>query len=56
MEGLFQNCCSLKSIPNLAKWVTNNVSHIGYLFCGCESLLSLPDISIWNIDKVKNIN
>ena len=38
---------SLKQLPDISKWSTNNLIDMAGLFYGCESLLSLPDISNW---------
>ena len=56
ISGLFYDCSSLSSLPDISKWNTNNVTDISYLFYGCSSLSSLPDISKWNINNVKNIS
>ena len=52
MNNLFSNCSLLKSLPDISKWNTINVSDINNLFSHCSSLLSLPDISKWNINKI----
>ena len=56
MHELFVDCISLKSLPEISKWNTNNVIDIKSLFYGCKSLLSLPDISKWNTNNVINQN
>ena len=55
MHGVFSNCSSLISLPDISKWNLENVTDLGNIFCGCKSLKSLPDISIWNTQKVKNM-
>ena len=45
MSGLFEDCTSLKSLPNISKWNMKNTSNISRIFKGCSSLISLPDIS-----------
>ena len=51
MIGMFFDCCSLKSLPDISKWDTKNVTDMSYMFYNCSSLKSLPDISIWDINK-----
>ena len=45
MNGLFHGCSSLKHLPDISKWNTNNVINISLMFCGCYLLEKLPDIS-----------
>ena len=52
MSGLFSECSSLSSLPDISKWNTNNVIDISELFFNCSSLSSLPDISKWNTNNV----
>ena len=52
-SGMFSNCKSLSSLPDISKWNTNNVTNMCSLFYNCKSLSSLPDISKWNISKLK---
>ena len=52
MYGLFYECSSLKSLPDISKWNTNNVTDMSCLFYKCSSLKSLPDISKWNTNNV----
>ena len=54
-KEMFSNCSSLKSLPDISKWNTNNVTDMMGLFLGCSSLKSLPDISKWNINNVTNM-
>ena len=44
MNNIFNGCRSLKSIPDISKWDTQNVENISYMFNGCCSLKYLPDI------------
>jgi len=56
MNGLFFSCSSLKSLPDISKWNSNNVKKLFAIFLDCPSLLSLPDISIMykiNEEEVK---
>ena len=55
MEYLFCECNSLKSLPDISKWNTQNVENISGLFYSCELLKSLPDISKWNTENIINI-
>ena len=52
---MFYECSSLKSLPDISKWNTNNVTDMSNMFCGCNSLQSLPDISKWNTNNVTNM-
>ena len=54
--SLFEECESLKSLPDISKWNTNKVTNMNNLFYNCKSLESLPDISKWNTNKVTNMN
>ena len=56
MSKLFETCESLKKLPDISKWKTNNVSDMSSLFEGCYSLERIPDISNWNTKNVSNIN
>ena len=56
IDHLFYNCKSLKSLPDISKWNTNNVTQMNNLFYNCESLISLPDISKWNTNNVTHMN
>ena len=56
MNGMFNKCISLLSLPNIFKWNTSKITDISYLFFGCNSLLSLPDISKWNTSNVTNMS
>ena len=52
--GIFENCVSLSSLPDISKWNTNNVANMSNLFCYCVSLSSLPDISKGNISNLED--
>ena len=52
LNDLFFGCYSLKILPDISKWNTNNVINMGYMFSGCSSLLSLPNISKWKVDQI----
>ena len=56
MRGLFYNCYSLSSLPDISKWNINNVFNISCLFYNCYSLSSLPDISKskWDISQKRH--
>ena len=54
--GLFYNCISLTSLPDISNWNTKNAKDISQMFSRCESLEFLPDISKWNTNKVVNIS
>ena len=53
MSRLFYKCSSLKSLPDISKWNTNNVNNMSLLFFECSSIKSLPDISKWNKNNEK---
>ena len=55
-QEMFFNCLSLKSLPDISKWNTNNVTNMSGLFVKCSSLKSLPDISKWNTNNVINMS
>ena len=38
MNEIFSNCSSLKSLPDISKWVTTNVIDMNKLFYNCRSL------------------
>ena len=46
----------IKSLPDISKWNTYNVTKMSGLFYECSSLKYLPDISKWNTNNVKNIS
>ena len=55
MFGMFWNCSSLKSLPDISQWNTSNVTTMGCMFSDCNSLTSLPDISKWNTSNVTSM-
>ena len=55
MNGMFSNCWSLISLPDISKWNTDNVKNINGIFLNCESLLFIPDIYKWNTNNVVDI-
>ena len=55
MSGMFYNCSLLKSLPDISKWNTNNVTDMSLIFYDCHSLISLPDISKWNTNNIEKI-
>ena len=55
INGLFYNCSSLKSLPDISKWNTNNVINMDGLFYNCSSLNYLPDISKFKTDNLIDI-
>ena len=52
LHGIFANCSSLSSLPDISKWKTINVSYMQLMFYNCSSLSSLPDISKWNTNNL----
>ena len=55
MSGIFYNCSSLISLPDISSWYTYTVKNMSTMFYNCSSLISLPDISNWNTSEVTNI-
>ena len=55
MSGIFYNCSSLKSLPDISDWDTNNITNMSTIFYNCSSLISLPDISEWNTERLINM-
>ena len=51
LNGLFYNCSSLISLPDISKWKTDEVTDMNGLFYNCSSLISIPDISNWNTNN-----
>jgi len=56
MIGMFCNCSSLSSLPDISKWNTINITNMSGMFCNCSSLSSLPDISKWNTINVTDMS
>ena len=48
IDGMFYECYSLMSLPDISKWNTNYIEDMRSIFYYCKSLSSLPDISKWN--------
>ena len=55
MTCAFRDCSSLKSIPDISTWNTENATIISSMFENCKSLISLPDISKWKTENVTDI-
>ena len=53
---MFYNCKSLKSLPDISKWNTKNVTDMSRMFEDCSSLTNLPDISKWDTKNVTNMS
>ena len=53
--GIFSNCKSLISIPDISKWNISNIKIMDRMFENCSSLKSLPDLSKWDISKVESM-
>ena len=56
MKGMFYECISLFSLPDISKLNTSNVKDMSYAFYGCEYLSSFPDISKWNTSNVNDMS
>ena len=50
LSHMFYECSSLKSLPDISGWNTNDVNDMSSMFEGCSSLIFFPDISKWNTD------
>ena len=51
MSGMFYNCSSLSSLPDISKWNTNNVENMSWMFCDCSSLKEL-NLNNFNTNNV----
>ena len=56
MSDVFYNCESLKELPDISKWNTENVENVNSMFENCISLTSLPNISKWIITNILYMN
>ena len=56
MSGIFTNCKSLISLPDISEWDFKNVTDMSTMFSYCENIVTLPDISKWDISKVINMS
>ena len=56
LSSMFSGCSSLKELPDMSNWNTNNVINMSYLFSGCSSLKELPDLCNWNTNNVTNMS
>ena len=52
---MFYNCSSLSSLPDISKWITNNVIESSLMFSKCTLLISMPDISKWKTKNLKEM-
>ena len=52
---MFFGCSSLKELPDISIWNTNNVNYMGEIFYNLFEIENLPDISKWNISNVHDI-
>ena len=53
---MFNGCKSLKSLPDISKWDTKNVTNMSAMFRDCSSLKYLPEISKWDTKTVTYMN
>ncbi len=56
MSGMFTNCYSLISSPDISIWNINNSKYMSRMFSECSSLAYLPDISKWTNNNVNDIS
>ena len=47
MSFMFGDCKSLKSLTDISKWDTENVTNMKFMFNFCSSLKSIPDTTQW---------
>ena len=48
---MFNDCKSLKHLPDISKWNTSNLQNISSMFCGIK-LKEIPDITKWNTNNL----
>jgi len=51
ISEIFLGCSSLKSLPDISKFILKNSIDISSAFSGCSSLEKLLDISKWDIEN-----
>ena len=56
LSGMFEDCSSLLSLPDISNWNTSEVTNMSNMFSYCRSLISLPNISHWEISNVTDMN
>ena len=56
MSYMFSNCSNLSSLPDLSKWITNNVTNMSYMFYNCSKLSLIPDLSELNTNNVTDMS
>ena len=54
MSHMFEKS-NLRSLPDISKWDTSNVTNMKNMFSYCKLLTALPDISNWNTSKVTSM-
>ena len=47
MNGIFHQCNSISSLPDISRWNIYKVINKNYMFSRFESLSSLSDLSNW---------
>ena len=55
MSYMFYSCSSLKSLPDISKWNTENINNLNSIFENC-SLLNFIPISKWKLNDEIKIN
>ena len=56
MKGLFYNCSSLISLPDISKWNTDKVKSYSGIFYNCLSLLFFINIFNWKLNNDSKAN
>ena len=51
MNGIFYECSSLISIPDISQWNTNNIIYMGYALNMCVLFRPTGIIPIWNMNS-----
>ena len=56
LSDMFNNCESLKSLPDICNFNTSNIINMSGMFRGCTSLCEMSDISKWDTSNVKDMS
>ena len=56
LSDMFNDCESLKSLPDICNFDTSNVIYMNGMFRGCKSLCEISDISKWDTSNVKDMS
>ena len=53
---MFYLCSSLKELPDISIWNTENICNLNSIFENCSLLTYIPDISNWKLNNKIKIN